>query len=103
MPHWIPRSTFGAIVTAIYVVIAVAITLQERRHTGGGWITLEGIGSYLITFPVSFLGERLGMRPDFRRNLDMAFAIGVCAVLLYLVGAGLGKLARLIFSAGGQA
>jgi ABC-type Na+ efflux pump permease subunit len=102
MPHWFPRSIFGAILTAVYVVIAVLIVASERRHTGGGWITLEGMGSYLITFPVSFLGERLGMRPDFRRNLDMLFAIGVCAMTLYFLGAGLARVARLIFSAGGH-
>ena len=101
MPPWFPRSTFGFILAALYVIVAVVVVVSERGESGGGgWISLKGMGSYLITFPVSLLGEKLGMRPDFRRNLDMAFAIGVCAVLVYFMGAGLAKIMRVIVSNG---
>ena len=60
------------------------------------------MGAFLITLPVSAAGEALGMRPDYRRNLDMTFAIGLCSALVYLAGAGLGKLARLIFISTGS-
>jgi hypothetical protein len=101
LPPWFPRSTCGAVLAFLYVVLATCVVLSDRKGGGGGWISLSGMASFLITFPVSLAGELLGMKPDFRRNLDMAFAIIVCAGLVYLLGAGLGKLARLMFSGGG--
>lgn len=99
LPHWFPRSTFGLILAFIYLVPAVWIVLGERKGgSGGGWISLTGMASYLATLPVSFVGEMMGAKPDFRRNVDMAFAISVCSTLVYLLGAGIGKLARLMFS-----
>jgi hypothetical protein len=101
MPPWIPRSTFGAILAGLYVVVAVFFVVSDRGRGGTGWISLDGIATFLITFPVSLIGEKLGMRPDFRRNADMVFAIGVCAVLVYFLGAGLARLARHVLSGGG--
>ena len=98
-PLWLPRSTFGAVLALLYLVAAIWIVLGERKGgSGGGWISLTGMASYLATFPVSVVGEFLGAKPDFRRNLDMGFALMVCTALVYLTGAGIGKLARLIFS-----
>ncbi len=92
------------ILALLYLVPAIWIVLGERKGgSGGGWISLTGMASYLATFPVSFVGELLGAKPDFRRNLDMAFAISICTALVYLLGAGIGKLARLIFFVGGAA
>ena len=96
-----PISKFGLILTALYILVAIFIVREDRRSTTGGWITLQGIGAFLITLPVSAVGEKLGIRPDYRRNLDMAIAIGICAILVYLVGAGLGKVAQLIFNPAG--
>ena len=42
------------------------------------------------------------MKLDYRRNLDMGFAVGLCALTVYLVGAGVGRLARMSFSSGGS-
>ena len=95
-----PISKFGLILATLYVVVAVLVVREDRRSTAGGWITLRGLGTYLITLPVSALGEKLGVQPDYRRNLDMAFAIGVCGLLVYIIGAGLGKIALLVFSHG---
>ncbi|MBC7932834.1 MAG: hypothetical protein H7Z38_19915, partial [Rubrivivax sp.] len=72
---------------------AVYAVIDARSNQGGGWISLKGIGVYIVTLPTSFLGEVLGMKPDYRRNLDMVFAIGTCAVLMYFAGAGLARLA----------
>ena len=102
MPAWLPRSTFGAVLAVVYIVGATLLVMGDRGKGGGSWISLNGIISFLATFPVSLLGEKLGMRPDFRRNADMAFAIGVCAVLVYLLGAGLARLARAVFASGTQ-
>ena len=86
MPSWLPRSLFGASLALIYIVVAIFVVVSDRREQVGGWITLKGIGAYLVTFPVSFLGEALGFKPDYRRNLDMVIAIGICAALVYFIG-----------------
>jgi hypothetical protein len=98
MPAWFPRSTCGVVLVVLYVAVAMFIVAADRKPHNGSWISLNGILSFLVTFPVSALGERWGMRPDYRKNLDMAFAISACAVLVYFVGAGLGALAKLLFS-----
>jgi hypothetical protein len=94
----IPISKFGLIFTGLYMVVAILVVRGDRQSTAGGWITLQGIGAYVITLPVSAVGEKLGVRPDYRRNVDMSIAIGICAILVYFIGAGLGKLAQLIFN-----
>ncbi len=91
-------SKFGLVLATIYILVAILIVREDRRTTSGGWITLRGIGAFLITFPVSALGEKAGMQPDYRRNLDMALAIGICALLVYMIGAGLEKLGLLMFT-----
>jgi hypothetical protein len=102
MPLWIPRSTLGLILAGLYIVVAIVVIATERGESGGGWIKLNGMGAYLITLPVSRLGEILGLRLDFRRNFDMVIAIGVCALLIYFLGAGLAKAASLIFTRTGS-
>ncbi len=97
---WFPRSTFGLVLAVIYIAVAIFVVADDRSSTTGGWISLHGIPTFLITFPVAFIGEKLGMRPDFRRNADMAFVIGVCAVLVYFIGVGQVKLARILFAGG---
>lgn len=97
MPDWFPRSIFGAVLAAIYVVAAVIAVVTDRAPSGsGGGHTLSGMTSFLLTLPVSLLGELTGMRLNYRRNVDMIFAIFVCAVLVYFIGVGLGKLGRVI-------
>jgi len=48
-----PISKFGLILTALYILVAIFIVREDRRSTTGGWITLQGIGAFLITLPVS--------------------------------------------------
>ncbi|MEO5960091.1 MAG: hypothetical protein ABIR80_13320 [Opitutaceae bacterium] len=98
MPSWFPRSIFGLGLTVVYLAVAVYAVIDARSNQGGGWISLKGIGVTIVTLPISFLGEVLGMKPDYRRNLDMAFAIGTCALLVYFAGAGLARLARALFA-----
>jgi hypothetical protein len=98
--HWLPRSIFGAVLAITYATLAAIVVWQERRSVSRDWISLKGIASYLVTFPVSFPREYFGHKLDFRRNLDMFFAIGVCAICVYLLGAGVGKIFFFLFSAG---
>jgi hypothetical protein len=98
MNAWFAVSKLGAVLAILYLAVAVCIVREDRQSRSSGWISLSGLASYLITLPVSVIGEKLGARPDYRRNVDMTFAIGVCTVLLYFTGAGLGKLAHFIFA-----
>ena len=103
MPACFPRSLFGAILAVIYIAVAIYAVHDDRTTQGGGWISLNGMATAIVTFPVTLLGEMLGMKPDYRRNLDMVFAIGMCAMLVYFLGAGLAKLARALFAGDGSA
>lgn len=104
MPDWFPSSVFGAVLALCYVVLAVAAVISDRASTGGGtWISLKGMATFLVTFPVSALGELLGMAPDFRRNRDMIFVITVCAIGVYFLGIGLARLVRVVWPGGGGA
>ncbi len=98
LPSWIPRSTFGLVMAGLYGLTAVTTVTLERQNTSGGWITLRGMGTYLVTLPVSGIGEWLGHRFDYRRNFDMIVAVGTCTVMVYFVSAGVVKLGSLLFS-----
>ena len=94
-------SKVGAALAVIYVAIAFLVVVSERTSpSGGNWISLNGMGSLLITLPVSAPLEMMGVRLDYQKTLEIGSAILACAVLVYLIGAGLGWLARQIFAAG---
>jgi len=87
-------SKTGLVLAGLYVAGAGWVVWTERVSTGGGWINLRFMGSYLATFPVARLAEWLGMKLDFRRNVDVAVALSGCAVLIYLLGWGAERLFR---------
>lgn len=91
-------SVAGLAVALLYVAAAIWIVRDERVRTGGGWISLNGMASFLATLPVSAPCEWLGCKLDHRRNLDMAFAIGACAALVYGLVAGAVALGRLLLA-----
>lgn len=94
-------SKFGLVVAVIYIALAIWVVVSERTSTGGGgWISLNGMASYIITMPVSMPMEMLGARPDYQKTFDMAAAILICAGLVYFVGAGLEWFVRQLFGAG---
>jgi len=97
LPPWIPRSVFGGVLAGVYILVAIWAVAGDRKGSSGGWISLNGMTSFLVTFPVSWLGEMMGMKLDHRRNVDMGFTILVCAGFIYLIGSGLGWLARVVF------
>lgn len=94
-------SRAGAALALVYLAVAIFVVVSERTSTGGGgWISLNGMASFLITFPVSAPLEMMGARPDYQKTIDMSAAILACAVLVYFLGAGLGWLVRQMFTAG---
>ena len=82
-------SKVGLVLAAIYIAIAVWVVFTERTNPSGGWISLNGMASFLITFPVSAPLEIMGARPDYQKNIDIGAAILACAALVYAIGAGL--------------
>ena len=100
MPDWVPVSRFGAVLAALYAAFAVLIVAADRAPgAGGGWISLAGMSSYLVTAPVSLPFEFLGQKLEYKRNLDMGFAIFGCSMIVYLVGAALAWIISLIVGA----
>lgn len=95
-------------ITAIYVVIASYVTVDEVRHTGGGWINLRGMGTWLVTAPsqavlgnllrafgiskVNYADLRLG---DY---LELIAHILLSALFVYLLFLGVELLVRRLFS-----
>jgi len=101
MPSLASLSKVGLVFAVIYIAIAVWVVFSERTSpSGGGWISLNGMASFLITFPVSAPLEIMGARPDYQKTFDMTAAILVCAVLVYFVGAGLEWIVRQAFMPG---
>lgn len=85
VPPSLPRFFPGLVIAVLYAACAIGVVATERGESPSGWITLQGMGSFLVTMPVSAPAELLGMKLDFRKNLDMAVAIGGCAALVYFV------------------
>jgi hypothetical protein len=94
-------SKAGAVLALVYVAFAIWVVFSERTSPpGGGWISLSGMASFLVTFPVSMPLELMGARPDHTKTLDIGVAILACAVLMYYIGAGLEWVVRQMFMPG---
>ena len=91
-------SKVGLVLALVYIAFAAWVVFSERTSPpGGGWISLSGMASYIVTIPVSLPMEILGAKPDYQKTLDIGAAILACAVLVYFVGAGLEWLVRQMF------
>ena len=73
----------GLVVAIVYCIVAAWLIHHDRTSTSGGWISLNGMVSALATAPVWFGLEFLGLRPDFRKNGEMAALVLACAVIVY--------------------
>jgi hypothetical protein len=101
------RSLTGGILAAIYLLIGSYIAQDEIRHTGGGWINLRGMGTYIVTAPSqATLGNLLGWLGVPRVSYSDLGVLGYAQIIahvlfttgfVYLLGCGLEWLARRIF------
>ncbi|MBL8753955.1 MAG: hypothetical protein JNK15_11715 [Planctomycetes bacterium] len=79
----------GAGVATVYVAFAIHVIRCDRTPHRGGWISLNGLLSLLVTLPVAWLSEKCGRRLDHRKNLDMLVGVLGTALLLAAVAAAL--------------
>jgi uncharacterized membrane protein YidH (DUF202 family) len=68
-----------------YAAFAAFVVVCDRGPHRGGWINLNGILSFLVTFPIAWLALRAGHRLDHRRNLPMLLAIAGTALLVAIL------------------
>jgi hypothetical protein len=94
-------SKFGVVLALVYAAFAIWVVFSERTSPpGGGWISLSGMASYLVTLPVSLPMELIGAKPDYQKTFEIGAAILACAVLVYFIGAGLEWIVRQMFMPG---
>ena len=94
------RSRVGAGLAILYLAVALWVVQEELRHSGGGWISLRGMLTGIVTAPSqATLGtalRRLGVpRVDFGHPgapgyAELAAHVLLTAALVYLVGCLLG-------------
>jgi hypothetical protein len=96
---FVPRSSFGAVLGAAYLVIATWIAIDDLR-SGGGFLNLRGLATYFVTFPVSYpffkLLATLGidespfsipLKYSLTNLITVSVFIVLCTVIVYLMGA----------------
>jgi hypothetical protein len=97
-------SRLGAVLAAIYLLAAAYVTQDELRHTSGGWISLRGMMTGIVTAPSQFslglLLRGLGVpKVDFADPGASGYAeliahLAISTVVVYLLGAGIEWVAR---------
>ena len=86
----------SAVAAAIYLAIAGYFVREDRTASGGGWISLQGLLSAIVTMPVSFPLEYLGHKMDYKSNWQMGGAILVSGALVFGVVYGTLSLVGLV-------
>jgi hypothetical protein len=104
-----PRSKIGLVLAILYSIFTIMVIYTERTAPpSGGFITLQGLGTFVITLPASLLLYKLfpslgtdsghlisdPMSPSIFMTLTVL--VLSCAFLVYLFGALLGALGKFI-------
>jgi hypothetical protein len=102
------RSWFGAALAAIYLIAASIFVWTEIHSVHGGFISLRGMGPVLVTAPsqatLGVLLQKLGVpkinysSPGALGTTQLVLHLVVSAAVVYLLGAGLAALVRLIIA-----
>lgn len=79
----------GLCVAAVYVAVAVFVIVCDRAPHRGGWISLNGILSLLVTLPIAWLAAKCGRPLDHRRTMDLLFGVVGTTLLVAGVAAAL--------------
>jgi hypothetical protein len=74
----------GLCVGAVYVAVAAFVIVCDRAPHRGGWISLNGILSLLVTLPIAWLAAKCGRPLDPRRTADLV--VGVLGTALLVAG-----------------
>ncbi|MBN8734361.1 MAG: hypothetical protein J0L64_27750 [Acidobacteria bacterium] len=86
--------------TLLYIALALFVIHDDRTYTGHNWISLDGMPSFLATFPISAPADALlHLRLNHRSNLHMAIAVLGTAALIYFVLAALARLTQRFLAA----
>ena len=88
----------AGIIAGVYIVLAIGLVRADRQTHTGGFISLQGMLSGLVTLPVTFLLEYCGHRINFRSNVEMGAAILGCAALFFLLTFGVVAFADYIWN-----
>lgn len=85
-------SRAGLFAAIVYILPAAYVLIDESRHPTGGWVSLRSLLPALITFPISFPLEWMGMLPDLSKPETTACLVVACAMLIYHAAAKISKL-----------
>ena len=77
------KLTIAAVVALVYVFLAAAFVREDRKTHTGGFISLQGMMSAIVTLPMWFPFEYMGHKLDYRSNWQMGLAIALCGALIF--------------------
>jgi len=107
------RSIVGGVLAGIYLIVATFVTQDEIRHSAGGWISLRGMITGIVTAPsqvtVGTLLKAIGVPPvdyynmGFSGYLQLGIHVIVSTAFVYFLGAGIQWLITAGWRAVGQA
>ena len=79
-------------------MILVIFVRADRQSSTGGFITLQGMMSGIVTLPVALPLEFLGRKINYRSNWEMGTAILFCGALLFGLSFGALKLVEYLWN-----
>ena len=84
-------SRFGLILALLYVLVASYVSWDDFFNCKEALLTLCGLGSVFLTFPISLLFHSFGLEVHFINYTDVdialqALIILMCGVLVYFIG-----------------
>jgi hypothetical protein len=84
--NW-PRSISGGVLSSIYLILAGYVAQDEIRNSGGGgWITLRGMGTFILTAPSQLVfGNLLPLLGVPRISYSHLGLLGYSQIILHLL------------------
>ena len=84
-------SRIGFSAASVYLVLTAYVLIDEARNPSGGWISLHSLLPALVTFPISFPLEWMGLLPDLSKGMNAGTMVFACSLLIYYTAAKLSK------------